>query len=438
MGIGTKRGRRRIKEGVGFMAQDRFVITGKQRLEGKIRVSGAKNSSLPLLAATILAEGTSTLLEIPDLVDITHMIDVLERLGCGVVRRNKEINVAAGGLKSCEVDEGLMRQMRASNLILGPLLARCGRVKISRPGGCAIGSRPMDQHIKGLQQLGVNTKEKHGYIEAWVDRLQGADVYLDVPSVGATENIMMAAVLAKGVTMLRNAAREPEIVDLQNLLNKMGAKVRGAGMDVIRIDGVEKLHAVEHAVIPDRIEASTHMLAAVMTEGDLVVENVIPEHLEPVIAKMRQAGALVNNLGDAVRVRQQGRIRGVDLKTMPYPGFPTDVQPQFMAMLSCAEGTSIITETIFENRFQHVDELRRMGAQITVEGRTAVIRGVRSLEGAFVEATDLRAGAALFLAALAAEDVTVLERIDFIDRGYEVLEEKYSQLGAKILRVRQG
>ncbi|MDQ7096159.1 UDP-N-acetylglucosamine 1-carboxyvinyltransferase [Desulfosporosinus sp. PR] len=417
------------------MAMDRYVITGKQTLEGTIRVSGAKNSSLPLLAATLLVEGTSTLLEIPALADITHMIEVLEHLGCKATRQNEGLLIDAAALEFCDVDEGLMRQMRASNLILGPLLARYGRVKISRPGGCAIGSRPMDQHIKGLQQLGVKVKERHGYIEAWADHLEGAEVYLDVPSVGATENIMMAAALAKGTTVIRNAAREPEIVDLQNFLNKMGAKVRGAGMDVLRIDGVEALHPTEHTVIPDRIEAGTHMIAAVMTGGDVTVENVVPEHLEPVIAKLRQVGAKITLLDEAVRVQQKGKIAGIDLKTMPYPGFPTDMQPQFMAMLACAEGTSIITETIFENRFQHVDELCRMGAQIKVEGRTAVVRGIETLEGAFVEATDLRAGAALFLAALAADEATVLERVDYIDRGYENLEEKYRHLGAKLLRV---
>ncbi|WP_088187680.1 UDP-N-acetylglucosamine 1-carboxyvinyltransferase [Desulfosporosinus sp. FKA] len=417
------------------MAMDRYVITGKQKLEGTIRVSGAKNSSLPLLAATLLAEGTSTLLEIPALADIRHMIEVLEHLGCKVQRQNEGLNIDAAALEFCDVDEELMRKMRASNLILGPLLARYGRVKISRPGGCAIGSRPMDQHIKGLQQLGVKIKERHGYIEAWADRLEGAEVYLDVPSVGATENIMMAAVLAKGTTVIRNAAREPEIVDLQNFLNKMGAKVRGAGMDVLRIDGADILRPAEHTVIPDRIEAGTHMIAAVMTEGDLTIENVVPEHLEPVIAKLRQAGAKITLLDDAVRVERKGKIHSIDLKTMPYPGFPTDMQPQFMAMLVCAEGTSVITETIFENRFQHVDELCRMGAQIKVEGRTVIIRGVKNLEGAFVEATDLRAGAALFLAALAAEEATVLERVDYIDRGYENLEEKYRHIGAKMLRV---
>jgi UDP-N-acetylglucosamine 1-carboxyvinyltransferase len=419
-----------------FMAMDRYVITGKQRLEGKIRTSGAKNSSLPLLAASLLASGESVLIDIPQLADIEHMIEVLQYLGAGMTPQNNALIIDATDLKRWEVDETLMRQMRASNLILGPVLARNGRVRISRPGGCAIGSRPMDQHIKGLQELGVKVKEKHGYIEAWADQLIGANIYLDVPSVGATENIMMAAVLAKGTTTLHNAAREPEIVDLQNFLNKMGAKVRGAGMDVLRIEGVSELHPAEHTVIPDRVEAGTHMVAALMTQGDIEILNVIPEHLEPVIAKLSQAGAEISIGDDTIRVRGKGRIKGVDIKTMPYPGFPTDMQPQFMALLAMAEGTSIMTETIFENRFQHVDELRRMGAQITIEGRTAVIRGIESLEGAFVEATDLRAGAALFLAALAAEEATVLEKVGHIDRGYENLEDKYRSLGAKLSRVR--
>ncbi|MDI6812945.1 MAG: UDP-N-acetylglucosamine 1-carboxyvinyltransferase [Desulfitobacteriaceae bacterium] len=417
------------------MTMDRYVITGKQALSGAIRVSGAKNASLPLLTATLLAEGTSVLFDVPQLADVTHMIEVLEHLGCQARNQNEAVLIDAGSLREWVVDEELMRRMRASNLILGPILARHRRVKIAMPGGCAIGSRPMDQHLKGLKDLGVQVKEKHGYIEAWTDGLQGADIYLDVPSVGATENIMMAAVLAKGTTLVHNAAREPEIVDLQNFLNKMGAKVRGAGMDVLRIDGVESLHPAEHTVIPDRIEAGTHMIAGVMTQGDVLVENVIPEHLEPVIAKLRQAGANIEVYDDSIRVRQRGKIKGVDIKTLPYPGFPTDMQPQFMAMLAIAEGTSVITETIFENRFQHVDELRRLGAQIRVDGRTAVIRGVETLEGAFVEATDLRAGAALFLAALAAEEATVLEKVAHIDRGYENLEEKYRRLGARLRRV---
>ncbi|ACL22070.1 UDP-N-acetylglucosamine 1-carboxyvinyltransferase [Desulfitobacterium hafniense DCB-2] len=418
------------------MAMDRYVITGKQQLEGRLRNSGAKNSSLPLLAASLLVSGKTTLLDIPHLADISNMIEVLEYLGAHVEDQKEALLVDASDLARWEVDEGLMRQMRASNLILGPILARNGRVRISKPGGCAIGSRPMDQHIKGLQELGVKVKEKHGYIEAWADQLQGAKIYLDLPSVGATENLMMAAVLAKGTTTIYNAAREPEIIDLQNFLNKMGAKVRGAGMDVLRIEGVSKLYPVEHTVIPDRIEAGTHMVAAVMTQGDIEISNVIPEHLEPVTAKLLQAGAEIILGDDTIRVKGKRRIKGVDCKTMPHPGFPTDMQPQFMALLSMAEGTSIITETIFENRFQHVDELRRMGAQITVEGRTAIIRGVKSLEGAFVEATDLRAGAALFLAALAAEEATVLEKVGHIDRGYDNLEEKYRSVGAKLKRVK--
>lgn len=418
------------------MSMDRYVITGKQRLEGRVRTSGAKNASLPLLAATLLVSGRTNLLEIPHLADIEHMVEVLEYLGAKVIFKQDELIVDSTDLNRWEVDEGLMRQMRASNLILGPMLARNGRVRISRPGGCAIGSRPMDQHIKGLQELGIKVNEKHGYIEAWADELKGGDVYFDVPSVGATENVMMAAVFAKGTTLIHNAAREPEIVDLQNFLNKMGARVRGAGMDVLRIDGVSQLKPTEYTVIPDRIEAGTHMIAAAMTQGDIEVENVIPEHLEPVIAKLRQIGAEVRIGDDTVRVRRLGKIKGVNCKTMPYPGFPTDMQPQFMALLSMAEDTSVVTETVFENRFQHVDELRRMGAQITIEGRTAIIRGVKSLEGAFVEATDLRAGAALFLAALAAEDATVLEKVGHIDRGYENLEEKYRQIGAKLTRVK--
>ncbi|MDR3289311.1 MAG: UDP-N-acetylglucosamine 1-carboxyvinyltransferase [Peptococcaceae bacterium] len=418
------------------MTMESFIITGKQRLEGTIRVSGAKNSSLPLMAATLLAEGTSVLWETPDLADILHMRQVLENLGCVIhLGQDRQMSIDAASLRDFEVDERLMRTMRASNLILGPLLARCGRVRIAMPGGCAIGSRPMDQHLKGLKELGVRIRETHGYIEAAAERLRGADIYLDVPSVGATENIMMAAVLAEGTTRIHNAAREPEIVDLQNFLNKMGAKVRGAGLDVVKIEGTKRLTPAEHTVIPDRIEAGTHLVAAVMTQGDIQLENVIPEHLEPVIAKLRQAGALIEVEDDRMRVRHEGPVQPVDIKTMPYPGFPTDMQPQFMAMLACAGGTSIITETIFENRFQHVDELRRMGANIRAEGRTAVIRGTDKLEGSFVETTDLRAGAALFLAALAAEDVTVLEKVTHIDRGYENLLEKYQALGAKVKRM---
>lgn len=414
---------------------DRYVITGKQRLEGRVRTSGAKNAALPLMAAAILAEGQTVLTGVPRLTDIVNMAEVLKSLGCKVEFVKDEMKLDTSSVAECTVEEELMRKMRASNLILGPMIAKNGKVKISKPGGCAIGTRPMDQHIKGLKELGVTIREKHGYIEARAEKLRGGEIYLDIPSVGATENLMMAAVLAEGTTIIRNAAREPEIVDLQNLLNKMGAKVRGAGTHVIRIDGVPKLHSAEHAVIPDRIEAGTHMIAAVITGGDIVVENVVPEHISPVIAKLRQGGAEVTPNGDSVRVRQKGKFKALEIKTLAYPGFPTDMQPQFLALLTTAEGTSILTETIFENRFQHVAELMRMGARITVEGRTAIISGVPNLEGAFVEATDLRAGAALFLAALAAEEATVLEKVNHIDRGYEDLEAKYKALGAKLHRV---
>ena len=417
------------------MTMDRYVITGKQRLEGHIKTSGAKNASLPLMAAALLAEGKTVIQGVPNLTDIVNMAEVLKSLGCKIEFKDSVLTIDSTSLVGWTVDEELMRKMRASNLILGPLLAREGKVRISRPGGCAIGSRPMDQHIKGLKELGVMVEERHGYIEARADRLTGGEIYLDIPSVGATENIMMAAVMAQGITVIRNAAREPEIVDLQNILNKMGAKIRGAGTHVVRIDGVKRLNSVEHTVISDRIEAGTHMVAAVMTGGDIVVENVIPEHVSPIIAKLRQAGAKITSNGDSVRVRHSGRIKAMEVKTLAYPGFPTDMQPQFLALLTVAEGTSIITETIFENRFQHVAELRRMGAKIIIEGRTAIICGVQTLEGAFVEVTDLRAGAALFLAALAAEEGTVLERVNYIDRGYENLEQKYRALGAKLQRV---
>ncbi|NLI90776.1 MAG: UDP-N-acetylglucosamine 1-carboxyvinyltransferase [Peptococcaceae bacterium] len=417
------------------MTMDRYVITGKQRLEGRVRTSGAKNAALPLMAATILSEGKTVLQGVPRLSDIMHMIGVLNKLGCQTEFKDNELVIDSSTLNGSTVDEELMRKMRGSNLVLGPMIARNGRVKISRPGGCAIGTRPMDQHFKGLKELGVTIQERHGYIEAAAKKLKGGEIYLDIPSVGATENIMTAAVLAEGTTMIRNAAREPEIVDLQNLLNKMGAKVRGAGTHIIRIDGVKKLNGTEHAVIPDRIEAGTHLIAAVMTGGDITVENVIPEHISPVIAKLRQGGAEVTVNGESARVRHKGKLKAFDIKTLPYPGFPTDMQPQFMALLTMAEGTSIVTETIFENRFQHVAELTRMGAKITIEGRAAIICGVPTLEGAFVEATDLRAGAALFLSALAAEEGTVLEGVDHIDRGYENLEEKYRALGAKLQRV---
>ncbi len=417
---------------------DRYLITGRRRLQGTIKVSGAKNATLPILTACLLSGGICNVEEVPQLQDVEVMQQVLENLGCQVTWNENCVQVDATGVQLAEVPPELMRKMRASNLVMGPLLGRFGEVKVWNPGGCAIGTRPMDQHIKGLKLMGAVISEKHGFIEAKAAKLKGANIHLDMPSVGATENLMMAAVLAEGITTIRNAAREPEIVDLQNFLNSLGARVRGAGMDVIRIDGVKQLGGTSHTVIPDRIEAGTHMIAAAITRGDVEVINVIPEHLEPVTAKLREAGAEITLGEDSVRVRVKDRLRAVDIRTLPYPGFPTDMQPQIMALLATADGPSIISESIFENRYQHVNELRRMGAHVKVEGRVAVIQGVPCLDGTFVEATDLRAGAALVLAGLAAEEASIVEHIEHIDRGYENLDLKYRDLGARITRISSG
>ncbi|MDD4334844.1 MAG: UDP-N-acetylglucosamine 1-carboxyvinyltransferase [Desulfotomaculaceae bacterium] len=415
----------------------KFMIVGGNRLKGTIRASGSKNATLPVLAACILNASKNTIHEVPRLKDVAVMKDVLTYLGARVVCEGSTFIVDSSNIQSVEISEDLMRRMRASNLVLGSMLGRFGRVKISYPGGCQIGSRPMNLHFKGMQAMGAVIKERYGYITAQAEKLTGADIHLDLPSVGATENLMMAAVLARGNTTIRNAAKEPEMVDLQNFLNKMGARIKGAGTDTIKIEGVRcsDLQAAEHTVIPDRIEAGTHLVAAAITDGEVTLTNVIPEHMEPLLAKMREAGIDIITGDDYVRVRRGNKIRAVDIKTMPYPGFPTDMQPQMMALLSLAEGTSIITETVFENRFKHVGELRRMGADIKVEGQSAIIKGVKKLSGAHLEASDLRAGAALVLASLAAENGTILENITHIDRGYERLETKYNALGARILRV---
>lgn len=398
-------------------------------------MSGAKNAALPILAACLLSAGVCKVARVPLLRDVEVMQDLLVHLGASVVRNGGSMVVDTRGVASWEVPEELMRRMRASNLALGPLLGRFGRARMAYPGGCNIGARPMDLHLKGLQAMGVRITEKAGYITAEADRLRGADIHLDLPSVGATENLMMAAVLAVGTTVIRNAAREPEIVDLQNFLNRLGARIRGAGTSVIKIEGTSGLGDAAHTVIPDRIEAGTHLVAAAITGGDVTVTGCIPEHLEAVLAKLREAGAEVAVYDDAVRVWAPRKLRAVDLKTMPYPGFPTDMQAPFMALLTLAEGTSVVTETVFENRYKHVPELRRLGANIKLEGQTAVIRGVSRLSGTCVEASDLRAGAALVLAGLAGENTTVVENVHFIDRGYENLEEKYNACGAKIKRL---
>lgn len=416
---------------------ERLIVKGGNRLVGTVKTSGAKNAVLPIIAASILGTSPSRLDEIPALEDVRTICAVLECLGIKVdASEPHTLKIDSREITSCEAPYELVRSMRASFLVMGPLLARKGYARISQPGGCAIGTRPIDLHLKGFEALGVKIEQGHGYIEASApDGMTGANIYLDFPSVGATENIMMAAAMANGTTVLENPAEEPEIVDLANYLNQMGARVRGTGTNVITIEGVSELHGVQHSVIPDRIEAGTYMIAAAMTGGDVIIENVLPEHQKPLIAKLREAGALVEEDIDRIHVVGSGKLKAVDIKTLPYPGFPTDMQAQMMAMLSVAEGRSKITETVFENRFMHVVELNRMGANITTEGRSAVITGPAHLTGCTVRATDLRAGAAMILAGLVAEGATEICDIYHIDRGYEEIAAKLTRLGADIKRV---
>lgn len=416
---------------------ERLIVKGGNRLVGTVKTSGAKNAVLPIIAASILGTSPSRLDEIPALEDVRTICAVLECLGIKVdASEPHTLKIDSREIISCEAPYELVRSMRASFLVMGPLLARKGYARISQPGGCAIGTRPIDLHLKGFEALGVKIEQGHGYIEASApEGMTGANIYLDFPSVGATENIMMAAAMANGTTVLENPAEEPEIVDLANYLNQMGARVRGAGTNVITIEGVSELHGVQHSVIPDRIEAGTYMIAAAMTGGDVIIENVLPEHQKPLIAKLREAGALVEEDIDRIHVVGSGKLKAVDIKTLPYPGFPTDMQAQMMAMLSVAEGRSKITETVFENRFMHVVELNRMGANITTEGRSAVITGPAHLTGCTVRATDLRAGAAMILAGLVAEGATEICDIYHIDRGYEEIAAKLTRLGADIKRV---
>lgn len=415
----------------------KFIIRGGRPLQGAVRVHGAKNSVLPILAATLLAEeGSFVIHDVPALDDVRHILQVLGHLGVPSQHVNDKVYLDTIQLASYEAPYELVRKMRASFLVMGPLLARMGKVKISLPGGCAIGTRPIDQHLKGFEAMGAEIEIGQGTIEAKVNgKLHGAKIYLDIASVGATENIMMAAATAEGTTLIENAAKEPEIVDLANLLNAMGAKVRGAGTGMIRIEGVERLRGVEHHVIPDRVEAGTYMIAAAITGGDVYVEGAIRDHLGPVIAKLEEMGVNIENDENGIRVQTTHPLKAVDVKTLPYPGFPTDMQAQMMALLLKAEGTSIVTETVFENRFMHVEELCKMGAEIKVDGRTAIVSGNARLTGASVSATDLRAGAALICAALAAEGVTELDGLHHIDRGYMDIVGKLSALGADIMRV---
>ena len=418
---------------------ERLVIKGGNRLSGTVKISGAKNAVLPVIAATLLGQDRETCLdEVPNLDDVRTISEVLRTLGVKVRHEpeNNKLFVDASSIKNITAPYDLVRKMRASFLIMGPLLARLGSAKISLPGGCAIGTRPIDLHLKGFEALGAKISIGHGYIEAVApEGLKGTQIYLDFPSVGATENILMAASMAQGQTVIENPAQEPEIVDLANYLNIMGAKIRGAGTNVIKVEGAPKLNARDYTIIPDRIEAGTYMIAAAMTRGDVYIANAISEHLKPVIAKLKEAGVKVIENVDGIRVICDRRPRAVDIKTLPYPGFPTDMQAQFMAMLTISQGTSMVTETVFENRFMHVDELRRMGARIKIDGRTSVVEGQEKLTGCQVKATDLRAGAAIVLAGLVAEGETQVGYIHHIDRGYDNLVQKLVSLGADIKRI---
>lgn len=408
-------------------------------LTGEVEISGSKNAVLPIMAAAILTDEKCEILEVPELRDVDVMCQLLCSVGAKVKcdYKNGSIEIIIKEILAEEAPLELVKKMRASNLLMGPLLAKTGRFKIALPGGCAIGARPIDLHLKGFHALGANIKIYENHIEAHAERLVGAKIYLDFPSVGATENIMMAASLAEGITVLENAAEEPEIVDLANFLNKMGAKIKGAGTDTIKIEGVKSLHGAKHGVIPDRIETGTFMVAAAITRGDVLLKNVVSDHVKPIIAKLLECGVEVIDTDEGLRVRATGNeLIAADIKTLPYPGFPTDMQSQFMALLATVKGPSVVIETVFENRYMHIEELNRMGAHIKIEGRSAVVTGGQKLHGARVIATDLRAGAALVLAGLMAEGTTEITEIYHIERGYADFVGKLTKLGANIQRVR--
>ena len=414
---------------------DKIRVTGGKQLEGEVVISGAKNAALPILLSSLLTGGVNTYTNVPQLKDIETTLLLLEQLGADVTAEGDRVRVDAAGLDKYEAPYDLVRKMRASVLVLGPLLARLKRARVSLPGGCAIGARPINIHLKGLAQMGATVRLQHGYVELEAGRLKGADIYLDIPTVTGTENLMMAACLAEGETTLRNAAREPEIVALADTLNQMGGDVRGAGTAVINIQGVAELRPASVAVIPDRIESGTFMVATALTGGRVSLVNCEPEHLAALSDKLQQAGAQIDIEGKSLTIARSGPITSTDVKTQPYPGFPTDMQAQFMVLMSVADGMSVITENIFENRFIHVSELRRMGADIQVSGNTAVVRGVTRLSGAPVMATDLRASASLILAGLVAAGETVVNRVYHLDRGYQQIEKKFAGLGASIERL---
>jgi len=416
---------------------DKLIIKGGKKLSGEVSVSGSKNAALPIFISTILAPGLNEIRNVPFLRDINTTIKVLESLGAVVEGNGNIVRIDTTHVNNVEATYDLVKTMRASVLVLGPLLARHGRARVSLPGGCAIGARPINLHLKGLAALGADIRLEHGYVEAKAKKLKGARINFDIATVGGTEQLMMAAALAKGETVLENAAREPEIIDLADILNKMGAKIEGAGTDTIRITGVKELVPVVHDVMPDRIEAGTFMVAAAITGGDVKIHNMKLEHLDALVFKLQDAGVEIINRDNVVRVKGPRRPKAINIKTRPYPGFPTDMQAQFMALMCVADGASVISENIFENRFMHVSELLRFGADITVEGNTATVKGVKKLSGAPVMATDLRASASLILAGLAADNTTEISRIYHLDRGYDSIEKKLAGLGADIQRVKE-
>jgi UDP-N-acetylglucosamine 1-carboxyvinyltransferase len=412
---------------------NRVFIEGGNRLNGKVDISGFKNAALPIMAGTIISEDECTIENLPMIDDVIYMKNILEKMGANITtNENGTMIINTRDINKCNMTCDVSRKIRASYYLLGAGLCRFRKAEVLYPGGCNIGVRPIDQHIKGFEALGADVEIDHGIIKCTSEKLVGSRIYLDVVSVGATINIMLSAIKAEGTTVIENAAKEPHVVDVANFLNAMGADIRGAGTDIIRINGVDKLHGCRYSVIPDQIEAGTYMIAAAATGGDIIVNNVIPKHMEPVTAKLREMGVEVVEYGDSIRVTSRGKLKKVNVKTLPYPGFPTDLQQPMTAMLSKIEGTSVVTETIFEDRFKYVDELKRMGANIKVDGRTAVIRGVDKLTGAKVKATDLRGGMALVIAGLIAGGITEVDCVQHIERGYENFANKFLNLGARI------
>ena len=415
---------------------DQYVIKGGNPLVGEVEIGGAKNAALAILVAAIMTDETVLIENLPDVRDINVLLEAMQKIGAFVERKERHtVKINGSQIGDFSVDYEYIKRIRASYYLLGALLGKYKKAKVPLPGGCNIGSRPIDQHLKGFRALGADVKIEYGFIVANAEKLRGSHIYLDVVSVGATINIMMAASMAEGYTIIENCAREPHVVDVANFLNSMGANIKGAGTDVIRIRGVQKLHKTEYSIIPDQIEAGTFMFAAAATKGDVMVKNVIPKHLEATTAKLLEIGCEVEEFDNAVRVVASKRLRSTNVKTLPYPGYPTDMQPQIGVTLALASGTSIVTESIFENRFKYMDELARMGAEVRVEGNTAIISGVDKLEGARVCAPDLRAGAALVIAALAAEGISTIDDIVYIQRGYEEFDEKLRSLGAEIEKI---